>query len=50
MDGGIACAWETFGGIATQLTHLGRAMDLVVAKIATTEMTYAKKSGITLTN
>ena len=43
MDGDLASAWETFGGVAMQPTHLGAVLNLPIPENATIEMTYGQK-------
>ena len=43
LAGDLASAWETFGGISMQLTHLGTGLNLAIAENATIAMTYDAK-------
>ena len=43
LVGDLACAWETFGGISMQLTHLSTVLNLAITENATIAMTYAAK-------
>ena len=43
MAGDLCGAWDTFGGLAAQLTHLGTVMNLAITENATIAQTYDKK-------
>ena len=43
LAGDLASAWNTFGGIAMQLTHLGTVLNLAITENATIAMTYDNK-------
>ena len=43
LAGDLASAWETFGGVAMQLTHLGTSPNLAIAENATIAITYDAK-------
>lgn len=40
LAGDLAQAWQTFGGLSAQLTHLGTVMNLAIAENATIAQTY----------
>ena len=43
MDGDMASTWGPFGGISTQLTQLGPALNLAIIGKVTIAMTYGEK-------